>query len=153
MVAILFDISKLETLKCSFIQTKAVLEIYKYCNKNNLYIYLNQEICELFDEMKCFNLKHHLLNENYSDDLKSSCYLISNLENYIKNNKITKIVIVSEKNLDKHINRLRQMFAKYNLSITNYIQNLNKKMIITILMLQKVLIFISMEVIENANCS
>lgn len=55
----LLDLARLETLKCSLIQTKAVLEIYKYCKNNNLYIHLNQEFCEVSDEMKYFNLKHH----------------------------------------------------------------------------------------------
>ena len=81
------------------------------------------------DEMKYFNLKHHLLNKNYPNDLKSLCYLIPNLTNYIKCNQITKIVIVSEKSLDGHIGNLNQIFSKYNLFITEYNQNLNEKII------------------------
>lgn len=125
----LMNISNLNTLKCSLIQTEAVLEIYKYCKENNLYIHLNQETCEVSDEMKYFNLKHHLLNENYSDDLKSSCYLIPNLFDYIKHNKITKIVIVSEENLQEHINMLSKILDKYNLFITEYNKNLDEKII------------------------
>lgn len=125
----LMNISDLNTLKCSFIQTKAVLEIYKYCKENNLYIHLNQETCEVSDEMKYFNLKHHLLNENYSKDFKSSCYLIPNLFDYIKHNKITKIVIVSEADLEGHINMLSKILNKYNLFITEYNQNLDEKII------------------------
>ena len=67
----LLDLSNLKSLKSSLIQTQAVLEIYKYCKENNLYIHLNQEICEVSDEMKYFNLKHHLLNETYPEELKS----------------------------------------------------------------------------------
>ena len=125
----LLDLARLETLKCSLIQTKAVLEIYKYCKNNNLYIHLNQEFCEVSDEMKYFNLKHHLLNEHYPDDLKSSCYLIQNLSDYIKNNTITKIVIVSEQSLDEHINNLKKIFQKYNLFITEYNKNLYENII------------------------
>lgn len=111
----LLDINNLKTLKCSFLETKAVLEIYNYCKKNNLYIHLNQEFCEVSDEMKYFNLKHHLLNETYPDDLKSACYLIPNLMEYIKNNLITKIVIVSEQSLEEHIDNLKRIFHKYNI--------------------------------------
>lgn len=125
----LLDLSKLETLKCSLIQTKAVLEIYKYCKNNGLYIHLNQEFCEVSDEMKYFNLKHHLLNEHYPENLKSSCYLIPNLEDYIKDNVITKIVIVSEGNMDEHINNLNQILKKYNLFITEYNKNLYENII------------------------
>lgn len=125
----LLDLSKLNSLKSSLIQTKAVLEIYKYCKENNLYIHLNQEFCEVSDEMKYFNLKHHLLNETYPDDLKSSCYLIPNLKEYIKTNTITKIVIVSEQSLEEHISNLKQIFNKYNLFITEYSKNLDEKII------------------------
>lgn len=125
----LINLSNLNTLKCSLIQTKAVLEIYKYCKENDLYIHLNQETCEVSDEMKYFNLKHHLLNKKYSYNLKSSCYLISNLFDYIKHNKITKIVIVSEEDLGKHINMLSRIMNKYNLFITEYNRNLDEKII------------------------
>ncbi len=125
----LLDLSSLKSLKSSLIQTQAVLEIYKYCKENNLYIHLNQEICEVSDEMKYFNLKHHLLNETYPDDLKSSCYLIQDLIEHIKNNTITKIVIVSEENLDEHINHLKQILDKHHLFITEYNRNLYEKII------------------------
>lgn len=125
----LLDLSNLKSLKSSLIQTQAVLEIYKYCKENNLYIHLNQEICEVSDEMKYFNLKHHLLNETYPEELKSSCYLIRNLSDYIKNNTITKIIIVSEKKLEEHINKLKQILDEYNLFITEYNRNLYEKII------------------------
>lgn len=125
----LFDLINLKSLRSSLIQTQAVLEIYKYCKENNLYIHLNQETCEVSDEMKYFNLKHHLLNETYPDDLKSSCYLIQNLMEHIKNNIITKIVIVSEQSLEEHIVHLKQILDKYNLSITEYNTNLYETII------------------------
>lgn len=125
----LFDLNNLKSLRSSLIQTQAVLEIYKYCKENNLYIHLNQETCEVSDEMKYFNLKHHLLNETYPEELKSSCYLIKNLMEYIKNNIITKIVIVSEHNLEEHIVRLKQILNKYNLFITEYNTNLYETII------------------------
>ena len=125
----LFDFINLKSLKSSLIQTEEVLEIYKYCKENNLYIHLNQETCEVSDEMKYFNLKHHLLNEIYPEELKSSCYLIKNLMEYIKNNIITKIVIVSEHNLEEHIVQLKQILNKYNLFITEYNTNLYETII------------------------
>lgn len=125
----LFDLINLKSLKSSLIQTQAVLEIYKYCKENDLYIHLNQETCEVSDEMKYFNLKHHLLNETYPDDLKSSCYLIQNLMEHIKNNIITKIVIVSEQNLAEHIVQLKQILDKYDLFITEYNTNLYETII------------------------
>ena len=125
----LFDLINLKSLRSSLIQTQAVLEIYKYCKENNLYIHLNQETCEVSDEMKYFNLKHYLLNETYPDDLKSSCYLIQNLMEHIKNNIITKIVIVSEQNLAEHIVQLKQILDKYNLFITEYNTNLYETII------------------------
>ena len=79
--------------------------------------------------MKYFNLKHHLLNETYSDDLKSYCYLIQNIMEHIKNNIITKIVIVSEQNLAEHIVQLKQILDKYNLFITEYNTNLYETII------------------------
>ena len=125
----LFDLINLKSLRSSLIQTQAVLEIYKYCKENDLYIHLNQETCEVSDEMKYFNLKHHLLNETYRDDLKSSCYLIQNLMEHIKNNIITKIVIVSEQNLAEHIVQLKQILDKYDLFITEYNTNLYETII------------------------
>lgn len=125
----LFDLNNLKSLRSSLIQTQAVLEIYKYCKENNLYIHLNQETCEVSDEMKYFNLKHHLLNETYPEELKSSCYLIQNLMEYIKHNIITKIVIVSEHNLEEHIVQLKQILNKYNLFITEYNMNLYETII------------------------
>ena len=53
----LLDINKLKTLKCSIIETQAVLDIYNYCKKNNLYLHLNQEFCEVSDKMAYFNLR------------------------------------------------------------------------------------------------
>ncbi len=74
--------------------------------------------------MNYFNLKHHLLNENYSDDLKNNCYLIKNLEEYINCNTFTKIVIVSENSLENHLKSLKNILEKYNLFITEYNTNL-----------------------------
>lgn len=125
----LLDINQLKTLKCSLIETEAVLEIYDYCKKNNLYIHLNQEFCEVSDEMAYFNLKHHLLNVNYPDELKSSCYLIEKLREYIIDNDITKIVIVSEENLEEHIDNINKILEKYNLFITEYNRNLYEHII------------------------
>lgn len=120
----LLDINELKTLKCSLLETKAVLEIYEYCKKNNLYIHLNQEFCEVSDEMAYFNLKHHLLNDGYPSEFKSSCYLIEDLKKYIMCNDITKIVIVSENELEFHIGNINEILKKYNLFITEH----NKKL-------------------------
>lgn len=120
----ILDIKNNVSLKISFLKTEVVLEIYHYCKTNNLYIHLNQEFCEVSDEMNYFNLKHHLLNENYSDDLKSNCYLIKNLEEYINCNTFTKIVIVSENSLENHLKSLKNILDKYNLFITEYNTNL-----------------------------
>ena len=120
----LLDIKRLKTLKSSLIKKEAVLEIYKYCKDNNLYIHLNQEFCEVSDEMEYFNLKHHRLNENYPEELKSACYLVNDLEKHIMTNDITKIVIVSEKELDSHINKINNILKKYNLYITEHNRNL-----------------------------
>lgn len=105
----LLDINNLKTLKCSFLKTKAVLEIYNYCKKNNLYIHLNQEFCEVSDQMNYFNLKHNILNQSYPDELKSACFLVDNLYEYIINNPITKIVIVSEQELDTTIEEIQEI--------------------------------------------
>lgn len=125
----LLDINNLKTLKCSLLKTKAVLEIYNYCKKNNLYIHLNQEFCEVSDQMDYFNLKHNILNQTYPDDLKSSCYLVDNLYEYILNNPITKIVIASEQELDSTIMDIQGILNKYDLFINEYNQNLNEHII------------------------
>ena len=125
----LLDINNLKTLKCSLLTTKAVLEIYNYCKKNNLYIHLNQEFCEVSDQMDYFNLKHNILNQAYPDDLKSACYLVENLYEYIINNPITKIVIVSEQELDTTIKDIQEIIKKYNLFINEYNKDLNEHII------------------------
>ena len=120
----LLDISSLTTLKCSFLKTAAVLEIFEYCKTNNLYIHLNQEFCEVSDQMLFFNLKHHLLNEGYPESLKSNCYTIENLYDYILKNNITKIVIASNEHLEEHIKKLENILSKYQLFITEYNKDL-----------------------------
>jgi len=125
----LLNLNELKTLKCSLIKTQAVLELYDYCKKNNLYIHLNQEFCEVSDQMNYFNLKHHLLNKGYPDGLKSECYLVNDLKNYIINNDITKIVIVSENELDSVLYEIRPILEKYGLYITEYNKNLNEHII------------------------
>ena len=123
------DIKKLKSLKYTILKTKAVQEIYEYCRENNLYIHLNQEFCEVSDKMEYFNLKHHLLNNNYPKHLKSNCYLIKDLNTYISNNEITKIVIVSEESLDNHLEGIGKILSKYNLFITEYNKNLYENII------------------------
>ena len=125
----LLDINNLQTLKISILKTQAVLEIYNYCKKNNLYIHLNQEFCEVSDQMKYFNLKHNILNKSYPEGFKSECYLIENLYEYIINNDITKIVIVCEHKLDTVIKEIEEILKKHNLFITEYNQNLNEYLI------------------------
>ena len=125
----LLDINKLKTLKCSIIETQAVLDIYNYCKKNNLYLHLNQEFCEVSDKMAYFNLKHHRLNEGYPEELKSACYLVNDLENHIKQNTITKLVIVSENNLDRHIKNLEEILKRHHLFITEHNRNLYENII------------------------
>lgn len=125
----LLDINKLKTLKCSILKTQSVLEIYDYCKKNNLYIHLNQEFREVSDKMEYFNLKHHILNESYSRDLKNECYLIKDLRKYIPKNAITKIVIVSEKSLDSVINDITTILKKHDLHITEHNKNLDEYII------------------------
>lgn len=120
----LLDINKLKSLKYSILQKEAVLEIYKYCKQNNLYIHLNQNLCEVSDQMDYFNLKHSLLNKTYPDDSKSFCYLINDLETHIKENDITKIIIVSDHALDSTIKELHSILKKYHLHITEYNKNL-----------------------------
>lgn len=125
----LLDINNLKTLKKSILETQAVLNIFDYCKKNNLYIHLNQEFCEVSDQMEYFNLKHHLLNTHYSEDLKNECYLIKDLRKYILKNDITKIVIVSENSLDLIINDIIPILKKYDLYITEYNRNLAEHII------------------------
>lgn len=125
----LLDINHLKTLKCSLLEVKAVLEIYNYCKKNDLYIHLNQEFCEVSDQMDYFNLKHNILNQSYPDDLKSACYLVNDLYEYIINNPITKIVIVSDQNLDTTIKEIQGILEKYNLFINEYNKDLNEHII------------------------
>lgn len=127
----ILDIARLKTLKCAILQKKAVIDIYNYCKNNNLYIHLNQEFCEVSDEMKFFNLKHHILNEKYPDNLKSNCYLINDLSKYIEENDFTKIVIVSENNLEEHIVNLKKILDEYNLFITEHNKNLYEHIIET----------------------
>ena len=125
----LLDINNLKSLKVSLLKKQAVLDIYNYCLKNNLYIHLNQEFCEVSNEMKYFNLKHHMLNETYPDNLKSNCYLINDLYSYILDNDFTKIVIVSEDNMDVHLKNLESILSKYNMSVTEYNKNLYEHII------------------------
>ncbi len=125
----LLDLNSLKSLKYTLIKRQAVLELYDYCKKNNLYIHLNQEFCEVSDQLNYFNLKHHILNQNYPSELKSQCYLIKNLQKYIINNDITKIVIVSENNLSSVIEEIKPILQKYGLHITEYNQNLNEHLI------------------------
>lgn len=71
-----------------------------------MYIHLNQEFCEVSDQMDYFNLKHNILNKSYPVEFKSACCLIENLDKYIINNDITKIVIVAEQELDTTIQEI-----------------------------------------------
>lgn len=125
----LLDINNLQTLKSSILKTQAVLEIYNYCKRNNLYIHLNQEFCEVSDQMDYFNLKHNILNKSYPEEFKSACYLIEDLDKYIINNDITKIVIVAEQELDTTIQEIEEILKKYNLFITEYNKNLNEHLL------------------------
>ena len=125
----LLDIDRLKTLKTNILQKQAVLDIYNFCKTNNLYIHLNQEFCEVSDQMEYFNLKHNILNESYPEEYKSSCYLVENLKNHILSNDITKIVIVSDKNLNPYINELNKILKIYGLFITEYNRNLNEHII------------------------
>ncbi len=123
----ILDINNLKKIKSGLISTHAVLDIYKFCQENDLYIHLNQEFCEVSDRLEYFALKHHILNKQYPDNLKSSCYIIADLENYIKSNQnITKIVIVSTDDLSNTINLLQEILNKHGLFITEYYPNLNE---------------------------
>lgn len=122
----ILDINNLQTLKSTILETQAVLEIYDYCKKNNLYIHLNQEFCEVSDQMDYFNLKHNILNNNYPEEFKSACYLIEDLDKYIINNDITKIVIVAEHELDRTIKAIKEILEKHNLFITEYNKKINE---------------------------
>ena len=79
--------------------------------------------------MDYFNLKHNILNQTYPGELKSACYLVDNLYEYIINNPITKIVIVSEQELDTTIRDIRGILKKYDLFINEYNKNLNEHII------------------------
>ena len=79
--------------------------------------------------MDYFNLKHNILNQGYPDELKSACFLVDNLYEYIINNPITKIVIVSEQELDTTIKEIQEILKKYNLFISEYNKNLNEHVI------------------------
>lgn len=79
--------------------------------------------------MDYFNLKHNILNQTYPGELKSACYLVDNLYEYIINNPITKIVIVSEQELDTTIRNIRGILKKYDLFINEYNKNLNEHII------------------------
>ena len=122
----LMNLKDLRSLSNSKLSNKAVLELYHYCKDNNLYIHLIQEKCEVSDRLEYFNLKHHLLNQCYPDNLKSSCYLIDDLSEYIPNNTFSKVIIVSENDLEKVIKDIKPILEKYHLFVTEYYKKLNE---------------------------
>ena len=123
----ILDINNLKAIKSSLLSTQAVLELIQYCKKNNLYIHLNQEFCEVSDTLDYFALKHHMLNEQYPDELKSDCFVVPNLEEYIiAGQTATKVVIVSENPLDERIVQMEDILRKNGLFITEHYDNLNE---------------------------
>ena len=114
----IFDLNFNKTIKITYISKEAFKDIYMFCKKNNLYIHVNLEYEEVSDQLEYFCLKHKLLNEKYSDDLKSNCYVVGDLIDYIRNKDISKIVIVSENKMDNYIKQLDAILKKYNLFIT-----------------------------------
>lgn len=123
----LLDIMNLHTLKNSLIEKKAVFEILSYCKENDLYTHLNQEFCEVSDQMDYFALKHHLLNEGYPEGLKSSCYVVEDLVEYLKQDQtVTKIVIVSDNHLESHIENMQGIMQQNGLFLSEYNKDLNE---------------------------
>ena len=120
----IMNISTLTTLKKQILEKKAVLEILDYCKMNNIYIHLNQEFKEVSDKLDYFVLKHYLLNKNYPQELKSNCFIVDNLYEYVLTNEITKIVMVSEQGFEEEFTNLKKILMKYNLFITEYNKDL-----------------------------
>lgn len=120
----IMNISSLTTLKKQIIEKKAVLEILDYCKMNDIYIHLNQEFKEVSDKLDYFALKHYLLNKDYPQELKSNCFIVDNLYEYVLTNEITKIVMVSEQGFEDKLANLRKILMKYNLFITEYNKDL-----------------------------
>lgn len=120
----LFDITNQKTLKGSLLLNKAVLELIDFARKKDIYIHLNQELCEVSESLKFFSLKHTLLNQKYPPNLKSNILITDDLKEYvISHPEIMKLALVSEFSLDSILSELNTLLSKYNLFITEYYRN------------------------------
>ena len=120
----IFDLNDYKTIKITNIPKDAFYDIYSFCKENNLYIHVNLEYEEISDRLEYFCLKHQMLNERYPDNLKSNCYVVDDLTNYVRNRNVSKIVIASENKMDNYIKQLYTILKKYNLFITEENNNL-----------------------------
>ena len=119
-----FDVKNKKTIINNIIKQEAVIDIIKYCKANQLYIHLNQELCEVSDELAFFTLKHHLLNKSYSAELKSNCFVVPDLYKHVLEcDNITKIVIVSDRSLTGAIEELKPILNAHQLFITEIYQD------------------------------
>ena len=123
-------INNMISIRKQFLDEKSILELIDFAKANNLYIHINQEFEEGSDENKYFTLKHRSLNENYPKKLKSNIFLVNDIREYVKNHKnIIKLVIVSDKELDSILERIKPILKLNRLYVTEFYKNLNESAI------------------------
>lgn len=110
------------------IKEKYVNLIIDYARKNNLYIHIDLEYEEVSEEYDYFTKKHLLLNEHYSDQLKSNVRLVDDLKSYIKGKKIIKIIVASEDDLSKHIEKILEL-TNQEVFLNEHCKNIYEKII------------------------
>lgn len=124
------DINNMSGIKKTFLNKKTLLELINFAKENNLYIHINQEFEEGSDENDYFTLKHLSLNKNYPTELKSNVFLVDDIRDYVeKHENIIKLILVSDKELDSVLEKLKPILLSNKLYVTEFYKNLDEKAI------------------------
>lgn len=122
-----YDIKTNCIVREQLLQIKAILELVKYARSKEIYVHLNHRFKEGSDANEYFTLKHLLLNEKYPEELKSNIFLVKDIITHILgSDDILKIIFVSEMSLDTVLKEISDILIKFNLSVTEYYENLNE---------------------------
>lgn len=122
-----YDIKTNCIVREQLLQIKAILELVKYARSKEIYVHLNHRFKEGSDANEYFTLKHLLLNEKYPEELKSNIFLVKDIITHILgSDDILKIIFVSEMSLDTALKEISDILIKFNLSVTEYYENLNE---------------------------
>lgn len=117
------NLKDFNTYYSEIIPNQIVKELVNFGKENDMYIHLSQLLCETSDENKYFLRKHNILNQNYSEELKSNIKKVDDLNKYVNVvNDVVNVIFVTEKNMDEFIGKFKLKFP--NLFITEYNKNL-----------------------------